>query len=136
MTRIRSMKRVVIAAVPVGNPIESDFRLEQVEAPEPGESELLVRTLWVSVDPYLKGRMTGNSTYIAPIPLGGVMESGAVGEVVQSTHPDFKVGDVVTGMWGWQEYAVVSPARVQKLDPSQAPVSTAIGILGMPGMTA
>jgi hypothetical protein len=80
--------------------------------------------------------MTGNRSYIDPIPVGGVMESGAVGEVIASHHPDYTSGDVVTGLWGWQDVVVVDGVRVQKLHPDEAPVSTALGILGMPGMTA
>jgi NADPH-dependent curcumin reductase CurA len=117
-------------------PKESDFRMDDAPAPECPASGLLVRTTWISVDPYLRGRMTGNRTYIDPIPVGGVMESSAVGEVVASQHSDFREGDSVTGLWGWQEVVSIDAARVRKLDPAEAPVPTALGILGMPGMTA
>jgi NADPH-dependent curcumin reductase CurA len=129
-------RRILLAAIPQGMPRESDFRMDEAAVPECPPNGLLVRTQWLSVDPYIRGRMTGNRSYIDPIPVGGVMESGAVGEVVVSRNQNFKEGDNVTGLWGWQDYATVDGARVQKLDPSEAPVSTAIGILGMPGMTA
>jgi NADPH-dependent curcumin reductase CurA len=130
------MRCVLLAAVPEGMPKESDFRIEETRTPECPPNGLVVRTQWISVDPYLRGRMTGNRTYIDPIPVGQPMESGAVGEVVESQSPGFQSGDVVSGMWAWQEYAAVDAARVLKLDPAEAPVSTALGILGMPGMTA
>ena len=130
------MRRILLAAVPEGMPQDSDFRMDEAEVPSCTDNGLLVRTQWISVDPYIRGRMTGNRTYIDPIPVGGVMESGAVGEVVESRHAGYRQGDIVTGHWGWQEYAAVDGSRVQKVDPNDAPVSTAIGILGMPGMTA
>ena len=95
-----------------------------------------VRTTWISVDPYLRGRMTGNRTYIDPIPVGNVMESGAVGEVIESRHSRFVAGDVVTGFWGWQDYAAVAGSKVQKVDVTEETASASLGILGMPGMTA
>jgi NADPH-dependent curcumin reductase CurA len=129
-------RRILLAAIPSGMPAESDFRLETVPAPSCPAGGLLVRTTWISVDPYLRGRMTGHRTYIDPIPVGGVMESGAVGEVIASQHPDFHPGDTITGFWGWQEFVALPAAGIQKVDPAEAPVSTALGILGMPGMTA
>jgi NADPH:quinone reductase len=95
-----------------------------------------VKTMWISVDPYLRGRITGNRTYIEPIPVGGVMESLAVGQVVQSRAAGFIEGDVVTGLWGWQDYAAAMGTRVQFVDEKIASASAYIGILGMPGMTA
>jgi NADPH-dependent curcumin reductase CurA len=117
-------------------PQESDFRVEDSPIPECPEHGLIVRTMWISVDPYLRGRMTGNRTYIEPIAIGGVMESLAVGEVTESRSPAFQKGDIVTGLWGWQDYASVMGSRVQHVDESIAPASAYVGILGMPGMTA
>jgi NADPH:quinone reductase len=117
-------------------PKEADFRIEEAPVPECPSDGLLVRTQWISVDPYLRGRIAGKRTYVDPIPVGQPMESGCVGEVVESRSPDLRQGDVVSGMWGWQEYAAVPAARVQRVGPAEAPVSTALGILGMPGMTA
>ena len=117
-------------------PREADFRTEEVPVPACPANGLLVRARWLSVDPYLRGRITGVRTYADPIIVGEVMVSGGVGEVVESRHADFKAGDIVSGHWGWQDYVAVDGAGVLKLDPAQAPVSTALGILGMPGMTA
>ena len=129
-------RRIVLAAVPVGMPREEDFRMEEVAVPVCAANGLLVRTKWVSVDPYLRGRVSGVRSYVAPISVGAVMESGAVGEVVASQDPAFQRGDMVSGFWGWQEFDAVEAAKVQRVDPREAPVSTALGILGMPGMTA
>jgi NADPH-dependent curcumin reductase CurA len=130
------MRRWKLAAVPQGMPKESDFLMEEVTAPECAEDGILVRTAWLSVDPYLRGRITGVKSYIDPIPVGSPMESSCVGRVVESRNPRFAVGDWVSGFWQWQDYAAPHLARVLKLDPEEAPVTTALGILGMPGMTA
>jgi len=130
------MKRVNLAAIPDGMPKQSDFLVEDVEAPVCGAAAVLVRTAFVSVDPYLRGRITGVRTYIDPIPVGNVMESSCVGQVVESQTSLFAKGDWVAGFWGWQEFASVDARGLIKLDPATAPVSTALGILGMPGMTA
>ena len=133
---VDTMRRIVLAAVPQGMPVDSDFRFEQTPVPECPDGGLLVHTKWLSVDPYLRGRMTGIRTYIAPFESGDVIESGAVGEVLVSDNPRFHPGDVVTGTWGWQEFAALDGRGLIKLDPSLAPVTTALGVLGMPGMTA
>ena len=104
--------------------------------PTPAEGQFLVKTAFWSVDPYMRGRITGIKTYADPVLVGEVMQGGTVGEVVDSNHPKFALGDFVVGMWGWQEYAVLDGKGVQKLNPQLAPVSTALGVLGMPGMTA
>jgi NADPH-dependent curcumin reductase CurA len=129
-------RRVKLVAVPEGLPKESDFLVEDVAVPECPLDGLLVKTRYLSVDPYLRGRIAGKKTYVDPIPVGNVMESGCVGEVVASRNGEFKVGEMVAGMWGWQDYVGVDVRRVQRIDAAEAPVSTALGILGMPGMTA
>ncbi len=129
-------RRILLAAVPVGMPRESDFLLEEEALPTCPANGLLVRSLWISVDPYLRGRISGRRSYVDPIPTGSVMVSGAVGEVVESQHPSITAGSFVTGMWGWQDYAAVDAAGVLRLDPAEAPIQTALGILGMPGLTA
>ncbi|QOY90760.1 NADP-dependent oxidoreductase [Paludibaculum fermentans] len=129
-------RRIVLAAVPVGLPLESDFLLEEAALPTCPTGGLLVRSVWISVDPYLRGRITGRRSYVDPILTGSVMESGAVGEVIESRHPAIGVGAFVTGMWGWQDYAAVEAEKVLRLDPAEAPIQTALGVLGMPGMTA
>lgn len=125
-----------LAAVPVGYPKESDFSLVQSPMPSPSEGQVLVKSAYLSVDPYMRGRITGVRTYADPVNVGDVMQGGTVGQVVDSKAAGFAAGDFVTGFWGWQEFAAVDPKTLTKLDPKLAPVSTALGVLGMPGMTA
>jgi NADPH-dependent curcumin reductase CurA len=132
----RTHRQIRLAARPAGYPTEGDFRLVESPVPEPGPGEFLVRVVYLSLDPYMRGRMSDARSYVPPVALGDVMEGGAVGEVVRSTHPRFAVGDVVEGRLGWQEYAVSAGKGVRKLDPASAPISTALGVLGMPGLTA
>lgn len=132
----KTHRRVVLARRPPGEPVEDDFRIEEVPVPEPGPREVLVRVIYLSLDPYMRGRMRDMASYAPPVAIGEVMTGGTVGEVVKSNHPDFKVGDIVEDRLGWQEYAVAGGPLLRKIDPSIAPISTANGILGMPGMTA
>ena len=125
-----------LAAVPVGYPKESDFSLVQSAMPAPSEGQVLVKSAYLSVDPYMRGRITGVRTYADPVNVGDVMQGGTVGQVVESKAAGFAAGDYVTGFWGWQDFAAVDPKTLTKLDPKLAPVSTALGVLGMPGMTA
>jgi NADPH-dependent curcumin reductase CurA len=103
--------------------------------PEPGSGQVLVRVIYLSLDPYMRGRMRDAASYAAPVGIGEVMTGGTVGEVVKSNNPSFKVGDIVEERLGWQQYAIGGPT-LRKIDPSLAPISTANGVLGMPGMTA
>jgi NADPH-dependent curcumin reductase CurA len=125
-----------LAARPVGMPKESDFALVETPMPTPGDGQVLVRTSFLSVDPYMRGRITGVRSYADPVLVGDVMVGGAVGQVVDSRHSGFAAGDFVVGYWGWRDYASVDGKTLLKLNPSLAPVSTALGLLGMPGMTA
>jgi NADPH:quinone reductase len=125
-----------LAARPVGMPKESDFSLVEAPMPAPGEDQVLVKTAYLSVDPYMRGRITGVKSYADPVNIGDVMVGGTVGRVVESKSPNFAAGDYVSGQWGWQENAVADAKTLRKLDPKVAPVSTALGVLGMPGMTA
>ena len=125
-----------LAARPVGMPKESDFSLEEIPVPAPGDGQVLVKTSYLSVDPYMRGRITGVRSYADPVNIGDVMVGGAVGQVVESHHTGFATGDFVLGYWGWQEHAVVEGKTLLKLNPNLAPISTALGVLGMPGMTA
>ena len=130
-------QRIVLARVPEGVPQESDFRLESTARPECPDGGLLVRTTFLSVDPYLRGRISGRRTYIDPIPVDSPMVSGAVGEVIESRADAFRAGDTVCGLWAWQDIVALSDlAGVLKIDPAEAPPSTALGVLGMPGFTA
>ena len=132
----KTHRRIVLARRPPGEPAESDFRLETVSTPEPEHGEVLVRVIYLSLDPYMRGRMRDTASYAAPIGLGEVMGGGIVGEVVASRHAAFKRGDIVEDRLGWQEYALGGSAAMRRIDPAIAPISTANGILGMPGMTA
>ena len=117
-------------------PKESDFRIAETAMPHPGADEVLVKTTHWSVDPYMRGRITGVKSYADPVLVGDLMVGGAVGQVVESNTAGFAAGDFVTGYWGWQEFAAAPAGGLRKLDPAMAPVSTALGVLGMPGMTA
>jgi NADPH-dependent curcumin reductase CurA len=129
-------RQFILAARPVGLPKETDFRLVETPVPALSNDQVLLRTLFLSVDPYMRSRISGIKTYAEPVEIGQVMVGGTVGEVVQSRNPHFVVGDKVEGYWGWREFAVSEGKGLRKLDPALAPVSTALGVLGMPGMTA
>ncbi len=129
-------KRIVLAARPVGEPKPSDFRLEECPVPTPGAGEVLLRTIWLSLDPYMRGRMSDGPSYAQPVPVGGVMEAGTVSEVIASNNPAFAKGDIVLSRVGWQTHAISDGKGLAKIDPKIAPISTAVGVLGMPGMTA
>ena len=131
-----SYRRIVLARRPPGEPAESDFRIETVATPTPGTNEVLVRVIYMSLDPYMRGRMREQASYAKPVGIGEVMEGGTVGEVVASNNPAFKVGDIVEARLGWQEYGLSPGHNLRLIDPALAPISTANGILGMPGMTA
>ena len=132
----QSAKRITLAARPNGEPKPSDFKLESYDVPTPKDGEVLLRTIWLSLDPYMRGRMSDGPSYAQPVPIGGTMEGGTVSEVIASHNPSFKVGDVVLSHAGWQTHAVTDGKGLRKIDPSAGPVSTAVGVLGMPGMTA
>ena len=129
-------RRVLLARRPVGMPTEDDFEMVEAPVPEPGAGQALVRALYLSLDPYMRGRMNAGPSYAAPVALGEVMVGGVVGEVVASHTPALEVGDIVEGPLGWQDYALSDGRDVRKVDPASAPISTALGILGMPGLTA
>src|SRR5947208_3915919 len=129
-------KRIVLASRPVGEPKPSDFRLEDCPVPTPGAAEVLRRTIWLSLDPYMRGRMSDGPSYAQPVPINGVMEGGTVSEVIASNNSAFAKGDIVLSRAGWQTHAVSDGKGLAKIDPKIAPISTAVGVLGMPGMTA
>lgn len=129
-------RQIVLASRPIGEPRDENFRLVEGPLPEPGDGEVLLRTVYLSLDPYMRGRMSDSRSYTEPVPIGGVMEGGTVSQVLKSRSNDFKVGDYVEGRTGWQSHAAVPAALLRKIDPAVAPLSTALGVLGMPGMTA
>jgi NADPH-dependent curcumin reductase len=128
-------RQILLKSRPSGAPSAENFELVERPIPQPGEGEVLTRTLYLSLDPYMRGRMSDAKSYAAPAEIGQPMVGGTVGEVVASKNPKFAVGDIVLGYGGWQDYAVAK-GGLRKLDAKEAPISTALGILGMPGMTA
>ncbi len=129
-------RQILLAARPAGFPKDSDFKLVESPVPTPGDGQILVRSIYLSVDPYMRGRMNDVKSYAPPVQIDEVMGGGVVAKVVQSNNPVFKEGDIVEGMFGWQDYAVSDGQGVRKIDPALAPISTALGVLGMPGLTA
>src|SRR5947209_3975196 len=129
-------RRIVLASRPQGAPTEHNFRLETAPAPEPGEGQVLLRTIWLSLDPYMRGRMSDAPSYSPPVGIGEVMTAEDVGRVVASRAPGFAEGELVVARTGWQEYGVADAKGLRKLAEGGAPPSTALGVLGMPGMTA
>ena len=129
-------KQLLLAARPTGFPKPTDFRLVERPIPEPVEGQFLVGISYLSVDPYTRGRMNATRSYADPQKLDEVMGGGAVGRVLASHHPSFAEGEYVVGMFGWQQYALSDGAGVMKADPQVAPISTSLGVLGMPGLTA
>jgi NADPH-dependent curcumin reductase CurA len=132
----KTHRRVVLARRRPAEPAESDFRIEEVPVPEPGPGQFLARVVYLSLDPYMRGRMRDAKSYAPPVGIGEVMTAGVVGEVVKSNHPRFKVGDIVEDTLGWQEYALGPGRAARKIDPSLGPISYSNSVLGMPGMTA
>lgn len=129
--------RIVLAARPQGEPEPDDFLIEQVDLPVPADGQVLLRNRYLSLDPYMRGRMNAGRSYAKPVEIGEVMDGGTVSEVVESRHPDLQVGDVVLAHGGWQTHAVADGRTLmRKLDANVAPLTTALGVYGMPGFTA
>ncbi|MEO8379418.1 MAG: NADP-dependent oxidoreductase, partial [Acidobacteriota bacterium] len=128
--------QVLLKSRPEGEPTEDNFEIVESPLPEVGEGGVLRKTLWLSVDPYMRARMSTAKSYAAPANVGEPMVGGTVSEVVASNNPRYAPGDVVVGFDGWQSYAVSDGKGLRKLDPSLAPPSFALGVLGMPGLTA
>ena len=129
-------REVTMVRRPQGWPVTEDFEVVTVDTPSPADGECLIRVLYLSVDPYMRGRMRDAKSYAEPVPVGGVMVGGAVGRVVESRSSDFGEGDIVVGNLGWREMAVAPADSLRRVNPNLAPISTAVGILGMPGLTA
>jgi NADPH-dependent curcumin reductase len=129
-------KRIVLASYPEGWVTESNFRLESAPIPKPGEGEVLVKNHWLSLDPYMRGRMSQQKSYVKGVEPGEVMTGETAGEVVESKHPRFKPGDKVTAPSGWQLYWSGKGELLTRVDASKVPLSYFLGCLGMPGRTA
>jgi NADPH-dependent curcumin reductase CurA len=128
--------QILLASRPRGEPTPDNFRLVETDVPQPGPGQMLLRTIYLSLDPYMRGRMNAGASYAQPVEVGGVMEGRGVCEVVKSNLPQYKAGDIVLAGTGWQEYALSDRKGVQRIDPALGPVSYALGVLGMPGLTA
>ncbi|RDE50336.1 MAG: NADP-dependent oxidoreductase [Candidatus Accumulibacter meliphilus] len=129
-------RRIVLASRPVGAPRSDNFRLDEAPVPQPAQGQLLLRTLYLSLDPYMRGRMSDAPSYAAPVGIGEAMPGGTVAEVQASQHPDYRAGDLVLAYSGWQDYALSDGRGLVKLDPAMPRPSLALGVLGMPGFTA
>ena len=129
-------RQVVLRSRPVGLPTPADFDLIETPVPQPQDGEVLCRTIYLSLDPYMRGRISGARSYAQSVELGQVIVGGTVGQVLESRCVGLAAGDIVQGYDGWQSYAVSRGSGLRKLDPKRAPISTALGVLGMPGMTA
>jgi NADPH-dependent curcumin reductase CurA len=127
-------KQIILASRPKGMPAEDNYHFVETALPEVNEGQVRVRTLYLSNRSLLRGRMNEGKSYVAPYKLEEVISGGAVGQVEESRHENLKAGDFVSGQWGWQQYTVADGAKVIKIDPGRA--STAIGVLGMTGLTA
>jgi NADPH-dependent curcumin reductase CurA len=131
-----SSREVRLKQRPVGLPTEADFDLATVEVGAPADGEVLVKNLYMSVDPYMRGRMTDRPSYVPPFEIGAALQGGAVGEVVASNADGFKPGDIVSSMFGWREAFTADAKQVQKLETHGLPVQAFLGVAGMPGLTA
>lgn len=129
-------KRIVLASRPIGKPTVDNFRIEEVAIPALADGQVLLKTKFLSLDPYMRGRMNAGKSYAAGVELNDVMVGGTVSEVVESRNSAFRIGDLVTSFSGWQSYEVSSGQGIRKLDPRITNPSYALGVLGMPGLTA
>ena len=129
-------RQIVLAAYPEGAPKDSDFECVEGPVPDPGAGQVLCRVIHLSLDPYMRGRISPAKSYAKGVGIGEVITGGSVSQVIVSKSPDFAEGDIVFGYTGWQGYVVMEAGQLKIVDPKLAPISTALGVLGMPGMTA
>ena len=129
-------RRVTLAARPEGVPKDSDFQIIEEPVPVPGDEELLLRTIYLSLDPYMRGRISAARSYAASVEIGQTMVGATVSSVVASNHPKFEPGQLVLGYSGWQDYEISNGKGLTRLDPNTRSISTALGVMGMPGLTA
>jgi NADPH-dependent curcumin reductase CurA len=143
MPTVPGNTRILLASRPIGNPTPENLTIETVDLPAPGSGQILVKTIYISLDPAMRGWMNEGKSYIPPIQLGDVFRAGTAGQVIASNHPDYTVGDYVTGSWGVQQYGLLTVPSdeakgddIRKVDTRIAPLETYMSTLGMPGMTA
>jgi NADPH:quinone reductase len=128
--------QIQLASRPVGTPTADNFRFVEAQMPQVNEGQMLLRTLYISVDPYMRGRMSDAKSYVAPFEVDKMLKGGVISQVVTSNVPAFEVGDIVVGELGWQKYTVSDGTGLHKVQTGTAPITTALGLLGMPGLTA
>src|SRR6266481_2191469 len=133
---ISTAQQIVLAARPHGKPNPTDFRLEETEIPTPAAGQLLLGVQYLSLDPYMRSRMNDGKSYATPLEIGEVMAGETIAHVLISNNPAYVEGDVVLARTGWRTHALSDGTGLRKLDPAAAPVTTALGVLGMPGFTA
>src|SRR3954470_11655660 len=133
---VQKSREIRLARRPEGLPRPEDFELAETEVPSPGEGQVLVRNIWMSVDPYMRGRMVDRESYVPSFQVGEALSGGAIGQVVESKNPQFKRGDYVSNFAGWQEWFVSGGGDLQKVDRAMAPIQAFLGAMGMPGLTA
>ena len=133
---ITKNRQILLASRPDGEPSAENFKLVEVKIQRPAPDQMLVRTIYLSLDPYMRGRMNAGASYSSPVEINEVMPGQSVCEVIESNIPDFRPGDMVLAETGWQDYSLTGAERVQKIDPSIVPSSYSLGLLGMPGLTA
>jgi len=129
-------QQIVLASRPTREPVAENFRLERGPMPIPADGEILVQARYLSLDPYMRGRMSDARSYAIPVEIGEPMEGETVAEVIKSRHPDYQPGDLIQARTGWRTHAAISVRGLRRVDPSLAPITTALGVLGMPGFTA
>ncbi|HEY1962147.1 MAG TPA: NADP-dependent oxidoreductase [Rhizomicrobium sp.] len=129
-------REVRLKSRPEGMPTAANFEVAETDVPSPGDGQVLVRNIWMSVDPYMRGRMMDRESYVPPFQVGEALSGGAVGQVVESKNPQFRRGDYVSNFSGWKEWFVSGGGDLQKVDPAMAPIQAFLGALGMPGLTA
>jgi NADPH-dependent curcumin reductase len=129
-------RQILLAGRPHGEPTPDNFQVVETALPEPGPGQMLLRTIYLSLDPYMRGRMNAGASYAPALEVGEVMVGGSVCAVVASNLPEYQPGELVVASGGWQEYALSDGEGVQKVDPALGPISYALGVLGMPGLTA
>jgi NADPH:quinone reductase len=132
----KNQQQIQLVSRPEGMPVESDFLYKKVEVPQPSQGEVLIKTLYLSVDPYMRGRMSDAKSYVQPFALNEALSGGVVGEVMDSKSEHFKKGDFVVGMLPWQEYSLANEKEVRAVNPNIAPLSTYLSVLGLTGLTA
>ncbi|MGG3915239.1 NADP-dependent oxidoreductase [Rossellomorea vietnamensis] len=132
----KKQQQIQLVSRPEGMPVKEDFLYKEIDVPQPSNGEVLVKTIYLSVDPYMRGRMSDAKSYVEPFKLNEALAGGVVGEIVESKSAHFQKGDFVVGMLPWQEYSVAKEKEIRTIDPDVAPISTYLSILGMTGLTA